>query len=1098
MVQSGVAETTPDPAELIRDLQVREADANTRGDRAAALAVSEQLVKLVAQQFSEDSAAYAGALEILGSNLLAAGHAVEAEPIIVRSLELRRKFLGPEHPATLSTLNNHAAVLDALGRPHEAERLYAQALDLTRTVQGPRHSDTLTAVNNHAVSLLNLGREEEAEPLLADNLQIKRELFGDEDPSTVISLNNYAGFLLAMGRYVDAEPLLSDALRLTRKVLGDRHPDSIISLSNYASVLEKLGRLDRAERSFAQAVELQREILGVRHPATLTTLNNHASALRALGKYHEAEPLMAESLRLRREVSGPEHPDTIGGLNNYALLLDRQGRTAEAEPLFREALRLHQKILGHDHPSTIKSMNNLAGAFDTLDRHKESRDLHEQSLNLLLDRFGPKHPETITSMNNYGRVLKNLGQTEDARKVFAKALNLARETFGRSHPLTLVSLDNYALVLEDLNQYIEAEKFLAESAVHSIELFGRVHRDAVRRVAFLADNRLNQPDRAYRAIDPARDAINSARSLRKTIGFGAREEVRFRRETQGRKSYFNIFADAAWSRGPGLSPVALSAGAKSLEAAAQAQLRNETFLALQDALESAAGQAVAQSAARKAASRVSADLEQLAIRRQTLSDEWVAVDQALVAALATDDDTVATKLTNLRAQAGRLKEEIRTIDGLLLKEAPDYFALIRPEPLSLPEAQDMLAADEAALLLVPSEFGTHVMAVTKDGEGLKWHRSELKAEDIEKAVADLRKGLDQQVNPLSRDYDKAFDRTAAYELYKALIEPVAERLEGKTHVYVAAAGSLTSLPLSVLVTAPPEGEDDDPEALRNTPWLSDQYALVQIPSLQSLQLLRSLQSKKAANDNEAMRPFDGFGDPVLAPVKRAAAGEGDTGFDDLFVRGTRSAEGAGVVDLASLRKLPSLPGTATELKNLRKSLDAPESSIRMQAAATEAAVKDADLSSSRILAFATHGVLAGEITGAAEPGLVFTPPETASDKDDGLLTASEITTLNLNADWVILSACNTASGDGKGAPGFSGLARSFFYAGARNLLASHWPVRDDVASTITVDTIDQQKTNTLSRAQAFQKAMQNIRNDSTDTTKAHPAAWAPFILVGDK
>ncbi|OAO02306.1 hypothetical protein A8B75_12235 [Sphingomonadales bacterium EhC05] len=180
------------------------------------------------------------------------------------------------------------------------------------------------------------------------------------------------------------------------------------------------------------------------------------------------------------------------------------------------------------------------------------------------------------------------------------------------------------------------------------------------------------------------------------------------------------------------------------------------------------------------------------------------------------------------------------------------------------------------------------------------------------------------------------------------------------------------------------------------------------------------------------------------------------------------------------------------------SLGAPEGSIRMQAAATEEAVKNADLSNSRILAFATHGVLAGEITGAAEPGLVFTPPETASDKDDGLLTASEITTLNLNADWVILSACNTASGDGKGAPGLSGLARSFFYAGARNLLASHWPVRDDVASTITVDTIDQQKTASLSRAQAFQKAMQNIRNYSTDTTKAHPAAWAPFVLVGDK
>jgi CHAT domain-containing protein len=172
--------------------------------------------------------------------------------------------------------------------------------------------------------------------------------------------------------------------------------------------------------------------------------------------------------------------------------------------------------------------------------------------------------------------------------------------------------------------------------------------------------------------------------------------------------------------------------------------------------------------------------------------------------------------------------------------------------------------------------------------------------------------------------------------------------------------------------------------------------------------------------------------------------------------------------------------------------------VRLREAATERAVRAADLSNQQIIAFATHGLLAGELEGVAEPGLVFTPPATPSEADDGLLTASEITTLKLNADWVILSACNTAAGDGTGAPGLSGLARAFFYAGAKTLLASHWPVRDDVAAEITVDAITRQRaTPRISRAQALQAATIAIRNSPDDPTRAHPAAWAPFSLIGD-
>jgi CHAT domain-containing protein len=148
-----------------------------------------------------------------------------------------------------------------------------------------------------------------------------------------------------------------------------------------------------------------------------------------------------------------------------------------------------------------------------------------------------------------------------------------------------------------------------------------------------------------------------------------------------------------------------------------------------------------------------------------------------------------------------------------------------------------------------------------------------------------------------------------------------------------------------------------------------------------------------------------------------------------------------------------------------------------------------------VLAFATHGLLAGEVNGASEPGLVLTPPQQATETDDGLLTAPEITRLRLDADWVILSACNTAEGDRSG-EGLSGLARAFFYAGARSLLASHWPVRDDVASRLTVEAIRAQQAG-KSHAEALQQAERAIRNNEAQPTWAHPSAWAPFSLLGE-
>ena len=171
-------------------------------------------------------------------------------------------------------------------------------------------------------------------------------------------------------------------------------------------------------------------------------------------------------------------------------------------------------------------------------------------------------------------------------------------------------------------------------------------------------------------------------------------------------------------------------------------------------------------------------------------------------------------------------------------------------------------------------------------------------------------------------------------------------------------------------------------------------------------------------------------------------------------------------------------------------------------------MKSIDLSGYKVLAFATHGLVPGDLDGLAEPALALSSPAVTEDTDnDGLLTMGEILGLKLDADWVVLSACNTGSGQGAAAEAVSGLGRAFFYAGTRALLVSNWPVETTSAKILTTDLFKRQAANdNLTRTDALRQSMLSLidgpgyvdsENGKTVFSYAHPIFWAPFSLIGD-
>jgi CHAT domain-containing protein/Tfp pilus assembly protein PilF len=1004
------------------------------GEYALAMKQGEHALVLAEAALGGSDPFVAGCLELLGSLHRLQGEFAQAEPLHQRALAILEQALGKSHPDVGKALHNLAILYLDQGLYTRAEPLYERALAIREQALGKSHPDVAASLNNLGMLYSKQGLFARAEPLYERALAILEQALGNNHPHVAALLNNLAELYRNQGLYARAGPLYERALVILEQVLGKSHPHVASSLNNLGMLYAQQGLYAQAEPLYERALAIWEQVLGKNHPDLATSLNNLANLYFDQGLYARAEPLHERVLAILEQALGKSHPDLATSLNNLAMLYSEQGLYARAEPLFERALAIREQGLGKGHPDVAASLNNLAKLYSKQGLYARAEPLCQRALAISEQALGKNHPVVAQLLNNLAEIHRSQGLYARARPLHERALAIQEQALGKNHPDVATSLNHLALL------HVAQHRLAG-----ALPLFTRAFS--------ISERRLRQEALVF----------SETRLTRFLEYLRADEEVLY--------ALLRAYPKNEDVRRLALSAVLLLKG-RSVEELATTSRTIYRSMGAED---------------RDAFERLRALRSQLAtLSFQDPVAQPLAEYQQRLNELTTQGDALEAGLAKrsaaLRALTGlpSPSEIVHQTAAALPKEsALVEFISYEDRPLvqrGMPRSQRPSQLRYLALVLSP-----HATLRAIDLGP---------AEPIDHAASSLRQAL---ASP-----GAAF-QARAQALYKRAFQPLLPLLGGARRLFLSPDGQLGLVPFSALH----DGQR----------FLIDTYDFTYLTSGRDL--------LPRPQDAAPSGPVAVLADPDFAvPLQVPASSSEDTP--------RQAGRSASVERLFSMLRAnlgdspwEPLPGTRQEAQAIQRLI--PNAQLFLGPEATKERLLQ--LPTPSVLHIATHGFFLEDAPtpkdsravnsfGAlsvgppaqlpSDPllrsGLILAGAQALASKssssaapplDSAVVTALELAGLDLwGTELVVLSACNTGSGDVKRGQGVYGLRRALVVAGAETVVMSLWKVSDNSTSQL----MEAYYRNLLAgqgRASALREAMRALR-----LSQPHPHYWAPFIVLG--
>ncbi len=888
------------------------------------------------------------------------------------------------------------------------------------------------------------------------NLRVKEQALGS------VGITNSK-----LGRYSEALVAYTQALeigRITKNKSGEA-----AELQNIGIIYSNRGQHVKALEYQELALDIHRETRNISGEAG--ALANIGVLYNDIAYYDKALEYQQQALEMFRRVKDPAGEGTA--LDSIGTIYINLNQYEKALKHYEQSLELSRKI--GDISGAGRTLGNLGLVNKKFGQYDKAMKYYEQSL-AVNRKIGHSVTESAT-LNNIGTIYSTLGQHDKALPYFEQSLDIKRRVGDIvSQPGVLLNIGIIAAALKNSSVALKTiqESISLSENIRAAKSLWRGH-SALGKYLWAsgkATEAVPQYERAIEVIEEIYGHTSGFKEEERSSLIGAKSFVydefiklllELHRKHPGKRYGRQAFSVSEQSKSRVFQEMLAKAGARAQFSG------DEAFLALiekerQSAVElSNLNQQLSQERSRPGAT---INLESV----QVITQQIVGIEKSLMA----------------------LVKEIE-------KKYPRYVDLKRPKPLQVEDLQAVLAADETVLNY--SVGKEHLVAFVISKKSFKLIELKLSRDALRQLAKTFREGI-------SSTGDLGFDPMAAHELYRMIFEPVAPALGNRTKLYVSADDILYTLPFEALVDEEVDtevflaqrekwekGEDAMHSEYGTLHYLIDSLTLTYLPSAS---VLRSLRTYAKSGYGNWETPLVAFADPIFG---KEDAEDSDKGLSQRgIVRIAENsleqpAQSSGRMQLKRLRQ------TASEAIAISDILDSSKDDIYLRGDASEENVHNARLGRARYILFATHGFLGGEFNGMTEPTLALTLVGNSGDRD-GLLTMSEVLGLDLNAELVVLSACNTSGEGEKAGQGeeFAGLTRSFMYAGSKALLVTHWSVESTAAKDLMVGTFELMKLK--SKPDALRKAKIKIKSSTRKVagkmlSQSHPYFWAAYVIVGE-